>query len=148
MTPRSNRSVTEHGRYSAVKMSKATQVALHGLCYMGSVNEVRPIQVSEIINGSEVSESYTQRIMHQLSRQGIVVTHRGVNGGYSLGRKLSQITLFEIVDCLEGPISQWIGRSSGGRRLMAPGALALIEQTHGQILDFLRNTTLDTMLRK
>lgn len=45
------------------------------------------------------------KVLKALARRGIVVSHRGARGGYSLARPPEGITLSEIITSLEGPIA-------------------------------------------
>jgi Rrf2 family protein len=40
-----------------------------------------------------------------LAREGLLASHRGVKGGYSLARPAEEISMAEIVAALEGPIA-------------------------------------------
>jgi len=44
------------------------------------------------------------KILKTLAREGILVSHRGVRGGYTLAQRPDQISVFEVVRALEGPI--------------------------------------------
>lgn len=45
------------------------------------------------------------KILKLLAREGLLASHRGVKGGYSLARLPEEITMAEIVTALEGPIA-------------------------------------------
>ena len=45
------------------------------------------------------------KLLNSLARAGIVASHRGATGGYSLGRSTGEITVADIVQALEGPIA-------------------------------------------
>ncbi len=45
------------------------------------------------------------KILKALAREGLLESHRGVKGGYSLARDPKQISVEEIVTALEGPIA-------------------------------------------
>jgi Rrf2 family protein len=40
-----------------------------------------------------------------LAREGLVISYRGVKGGYTLARPAEEISVARIIDALEGPIS-------------------------------------------
>lgn len=44
------------------------------------------------------------KILKTLSREGILASHRGVKGGYSLAQSADSISLAEVISALEGPI--------------------------------------------
>ena len=45
------------------------------------------------------------KILKLLAREGVLVSHRGVKGGYSLARQPQAISMAEIISALEGPIA-------------------------------------------
>jgi len=45
------------------------------------------------------------KILKLLARDGLLVSHRGVKGGYGLARAPERITVAEIIGSLEGPIA-------------------------------------------
>jgi len=45
------------------------------------------------------------KLLNGLARSGIVASHRGASGGYTLGRPAGAISVADIVQALEGPIA-------------------------------------------
>jgi FeS assembly SUF system regulator len=45
------------------------------------------------------------KVLKQLSRAGILISHRGVAGGYSLARPAEAISVADVIAAIEGPIS-------------------------------------------
>ncbi len=45
------------------------------------------------------------KILKSLAREGLLLSHRGAKGGYSLSRDPASITVPEMIAALEGPIS-------------------------------------------
>ena len=48
------------------------------------------------------SETYLSNIVQQMTRGRLLRSHRGVSGGYSLGRSATAISLRDVVELLEG----------------------------------------------
>ena len=46
-----------------------------------------------------------QKLMGQLGGAGLLVSHRGAGGGFSLSRPAGEISLADIVEAVEGPIA-------------------------------------------
>jgi len=46
-----------------------------------------------------------QKLMQQLAAHGLLVGQRGAGGGYALARPVSEISLADIVEAIEGPIA-------------------------------------------
>lgn len=61
---------------------------------------------TEIAKCSKVPQPYLCKIINLLTRKGLIATKRGIGGGIRLARPAEQITLFDIVQAIEG--EQWI----------------------------------------
>ena len=48
------------------------------------------------------SSTYLSNVIQRLARGGIVRSHRGIGGGYSLARPASEISLRDVIELLEG----------------------------------------------
>lgn len=61
------------------------------------------------------------KLMNHLARAGLLTSHRGVSGGFTLSRPPSAISLAEIVEAIDGPIAltHCCGESPEGCELMA-----------------------------
>ncbi len=64
-----------------------------------------PVQLGMIAEKEGVSEKYLEHLFRQLKASGLVLSHRGARGGYVLARKPEEITLFDIVQALEGSLA-------------------------------------------
>ena len=45
------------------------------------------------------------KVLKQLLQSGLLVSHRGINGGYSLAKEPTEISVAEIIAAIEGPIA-------------------------------------------
>lgn len=45
------------------------------------------------------------KILKILTREGFLLSHRGIKGGYALARRPEEISVASIIDALEGPIA-------------------------------------------
>ena len=72
------------------------------------------MQIKEIAAMTQISHGYLEQILATLKKSDLVVSIRGVNGGYKLAREAQEITVLEIVEALEGKLfvpSQNVGAS-------------------------------------
>ncbi|HNW04421.1 MAG TPA: Rrf2 family transcriptional regulator [Oscillospiraceae bacterium] len=65
----------------------------------------KPLSIREISKRQEISEKYSEQIILQLSRAGLVTGLRGAQGGYTLSRPAEQITAGEVLRAAEGSIA-------------------------------------------
>jgi len=64
-----------------------------------------PLNARDIAAGVQLPAPTVSKILKVLSREGILISHRGAKGGYTLSAQADQITVAEIIGALEGPIS-------------------------------------------
>ncbi len=60
------------------------------------------VTIKEIASHENYPFPYIEKILQGLRQAKLLVSHQGNQGGYSLARDASEITLKEIVDALEG----------------------------------------------
>ncbi|MBW0173303.1 MAG: Rrf2 family transcriptional regulator [Vulcanococcus sp.] len=64
------------------------------------------LQVAEIAARQAMPERYLEQMMTSLRRSGFVRSVRGARGGYTLSRPAAQISLAEVIACLDGTAEQ------------------------------------------
>lgn len=63
-----------------------------------------PVLLREIAKRQEISEKYLSNLINPLKATGLLAATRGVNGGYVLGKRPSEITVKDVVQAVEGPL--------------------------------------------
>src|SRR5512140_2140758 len=85
-----------------IRMSKLTDYAIVILAHLARATGTLTAQ--ELASRSRVPLPTVSKLAKELSKAGLVVSHRGRNGGYGLARSADSISVAEIVEALEGPI--------------------------------------------
>jgi FeS assembly SUF system regulator len=86
-----------------IRMSKLTDYAILILAHLA--RSPGTLTAQELAARSRVPLPTVSKLAKELSKAGLVVSHRGRNGGYGLARSADQISVAEIVEALEGPIA-------------------------------------------
>lgn len=87
-------------------MLKLTKKADYGLIAMKHLTNLRPASAS----AKEIAEAYglpgpiLSKVLQKLTRGGFLMSEHGANGGYRLARPPEQITAFDVVRTIDGPI--------------------------------------------
>ncbi|HKQ61033.1 MAG TPA: SUF system Fe-S cluster assembly regulator [Candidatus Polarisedimenticolaceae bacterium] len=88
-----------------LRITKETDYGITILAHMAD----RPLGV---VHTSREAATWTglplpmvSKILRNLARHGILSSHRGVSGGYSLDRSAAETSVAEVIRALEGPIS-------------------------------------------
>ena len=63
------------------------------------------LSATELAEETGVPLPTAQKLMQQLSRHGLLTGQRGAGGGYALNKPVGEISLADIVEAVEGPIS-------------------------------------------
>ncbi len=87
-----------------LRISRLTDYGTMILVYLASRSE-QYCSANDIASGTHVALPTTQKILKVLARAGLVVSTRGTDGGYALGRPASSVSAAEILDVLEGPVA-------------------------------------------
>ncbi|MDZ7818906.1 MAG: Rrf2 family transcriptional regulator [Aliarcobacter sp.] len=83
-------------------LTKKSEYALLSLISIAKSNE--PKNVDELSRELNISKSFLAKIMQNLAKQNLVISHRGVNGGFALNKSWENITILEIVVAAEEKI--------------------------------------------
>ncbi len=61
-----------------------------------------PLQIRQIASQQNIPDRYLEQLLATLRRAGLVKSQRGAKGGYLLARDPWNITLYDVVSCIEG----------------------------------------------
>ena len=86
-----------------IRVAKLTDYAIVLLAHLA--RGAGTLTAHELAERSSVPLPTVSKLCKELSRAGLVVSHRGRHGGYGLARSADRITVAEIVEALEGPIA-------------------------------------------
>lgn len=85
-----------------MKISTKGEYGIRAMLYIGMKSEQGPVTSHEIAQHQGIPEPYLRQILALLSKDGLIQSNRGPQGGHVLGRPASQITLRHILVTLEG----------------------------------------------
>ncbi len=63
------------------------------------------VQLNEVAKAEGITEKYAEQIVRILKIGGLLTSQRGVQGGYTLSYPPEKITVFQVVEALEGKFS-------------------------------------------
>ncbi len=88
-----------------VRMSRSTAYALGAVLQLANAPPGQPVPCSRLAKTGEMPERFLLQILRILVNHGLLKSTRGVDGGYSLTRPLSEITLLQIFEATDGPLT-------------------------------------------
>ena len=85
-----------------MQINHITNYAIKAIIYLATVG--RSVSSQEIADEIMVSRSLLINILGKLRAKKIINAERGLRGGYSLARDPSEISLFDVIQCMEKTI--------------------------------------------
>ena len=94
-------SITSKSRYAVVAMAE-----------LGRSGD-RPMPVKELAERREIPDQFLEQLFSTLRRSGLLTSHRGSKGGYTLSRPADEISVLEVVQALDGKVGQEADEAGG-----------------------------------
>lgn len=88
-----------------MRLGRAAAYAVFATAHLAENANGTPIQGRDIAEACGVPSGHLLKILQQLVRAQILSSERGPAGGFVLRKPAEEITLLEIVEAIEGPIS-------------------------------------------
>ena len=88
-----------------MKLTRGADYGTLGILYLARQARDRVVLISEIAQAQGVPESYLAKIFQDLAKAGLVRSHRGARGGFTLARPPEEISLLQIIEAIEGPLA-------------------------------------------
>ena len=92
------------GESEMFRLSKKADYGLIALKHLAQHAE-ESISAREIAVQYHIPAELLAKILQKLVRKGLLVSQQGINGGYLLARDPASISIVDVVEALEGPIS-------------------------------------------
>jgi Rrf2 family protein len=88
-----------------MQITRQADYAVRAMLYLAKLEPGQRAATSEIAEAKKIPPSFLAKIISQLSIAGLIHTSRGARGGVLLSRPTESISLLEVVEAIDGPIS-------------------------------------------
>ncbi len=133
------------------KLNKKVEYALI------AIKHILKLPVGERTTAKEISDMYhcpfdaTARMLQIMAKDGILVSEQGVKGGYILAKDLSSVSLFQLMEMVEGPVGITSCTISNNKPVKCCRQSSCNVSTHLNVLnkklvDFCREISLQELL--
>lgn len=86
-----------------LRLSKLADYGSQVMAYMAKDNAVH--SAAEVAAATGIAVPTVSKILKMLARRSLLASVRGAKGGYALSRNPAEISVAEIIDAMDGPIS-------------------------------------------
>lgn len=83
-----------------MSVSQTAEYALRAVVWLAQ-KPGEPQTTQQLADGTKVSVSYLPKVLQPLGRADILTSQRGIKGGYSLDRDPEELTVLEVINCVD-----------------------------------------------
>ncbi|MDE3069368.1 MAG: Rrf2 family transcriptional regulator [Acidobacteriota bacterium] len=109
-----------------ISITSKSPYAVLALAELARIGGDAPVPISELARRRDVPVQFLEQLFASLRRAGLLVSQRGVKGGYRFARSPASVTVLEVVELLDGELG---GGAEGVFRDAAAAARAVLEAT-------------------
>jgi Rrf2 family cysteine metabolism transcriptional repressor len=88
-----------------MNISTRGRYGLRALVELSTLSREGPVNLRDLSEKQKMSIDYLEQIFNKLKKAGIVQSIRGARGGYVLASDEDKITVSQVINALDGPIS-------------------------------------------
>jgi len=88
-----------------MRISRTVVYALQAILLLAQSEAEGPVPCSRLAAQGRMPERFLLQILRNLVTHGLLVSTRGVVGGYALQRKPQDISLLDVIEAVEGPVA-------------------------------------------
>jgi Rrf2 family protein len=96
-----------------LQIRRETDYAIRCIYYLSCKGNAVTM-VDEISREMKVPKSFLAKILQKLSKARVVKSYVGIKGGFHLARKPGQISLYDVIVAIEGPVI--MNKCTGGEK--------------------------------
>ena len=88
-----------------MRVSRASAYAIGALLQLAETSPGVPVPCSRLAKAGEMPERFLLQVLRSLVTSELLKSTRGVDGGYALAREADQISLLQILESTDGPLT-------------------------------------------
>ena len=87
-----------------LKLTKKADYGLMALKYLAEHAETPALSAKDVADAYGIPAQLLAKILQRLTKTGLLRSSAGMNGGYALARDPRQISAFEVIHAIDGPL--------------------------------------------
>ena len=124
-----------------ITVSDRSRAAVSALAELARRAQPAPVPILEIAEGCHIPLHVLEQLFSSLRRGGILKSQRGVKGGYSFLRAPRDVTVLDVVECVDGPLRP-------SNEAPADAAQGLWNEAQTRLADVLGEVTIAEMVER
>lgn len=87
-----------------MQLTRAADYAVRVMIHLAGLPSGTRASRADLAEAAECPEQFLSKVLQNLTRAGLVISHRGNTGGFELPESHNRTTMLEIVEAIEGPL--------------------------------------------
>jgi Rrf2 family protein len=88
-----------------LRLSKKADYALMAMKHLATRTDVMSASAREIAEAYDIPVELMAKVLQRLARRGLLASHQGTRGGYRLATAPSAISVADIIQAIDGPLT-------------------------------------------
>jgi len=88
-----------------LRLSKKADYALIAMKHLAQKSEAVSVSAREIAEKYDIPLELMAKVLQRLVRTGLLASHQGTRGGYSLSRSSATISVADVIQAIDGPFT-------------------------------------------
>jgi Rrf2 family protein len=88
-----------------LRLSKKSDYALMAVKHLASQGDCGAASAREIAQQYDIPVELLAKVLQRLVRRGLLTSHQGTRGGYRLARPASAISVADVIQAIDGPLT-------------------------------------------
>ena len=129
-----------------MKLSLKVEYACQVLAQLGyTVNTPELPHIEDLAKAESVPSNYLVQILNELRTAGLINSRRGKQGGYALARPPAEITLYDIMQAVEGNV---LAHSRAGTGQSSPRMAGVWDEVAEKFEEILKSYTVEKIMSR
>lgn len=88
-----------------MQIPRRVDYGLRAVIYLSGQDPNKCCSIAEIASQQGVPRKFLEKIIQDLIRAGLIKSKRGSCGGYTLARSPDEISFYDVIEAIEGPVA-------------------------------------------
>lgn len=88
-----------------LRLSKKADYALLAMRHLAANSDRGAVSARELAEAFDIPAELLAKVLQKLVRAGLLASHQGIRGGYGLGRSAPSISVADVIQAVDGPLT-------------------------------------------
>ena len=112
-----------------LRLSKKADYALMAMKHLALKSDTGSISAREIAEHYDIPIELMAKVLQRLVQRGLLISHQGTRGGYKLSKSTTSISVAEVIQGIDGPLTVTACSTPGGTHSARDGGTIYVPRS-------------------